>query len=99
MPVFGDAAVGDEVDRSAVALTCSGSAAEGPGEVAGEAQAADHAVAHDEHLFDLEVQVGHGSPEVLRRENRALGALRPAGRQAAVDEVGRSEEHTSELQS
>src|ERR1700730_1068569 len=93
MPVLGDTAVcdavdvgGDEVDRSTVALTCSASVAEGPGEVAGEAQAADHAVAHDEHLFNLDVQVRNGCAEILRREH---WALRPAGWQGAIDEVGR----------
>src|SRR5258707_13462060 len=96
MPVFRDAAVrdavdvgGDEVDRPTVALACSGSTAEGPREVAGEAQAADHAVAHDEHLFNLDVQVRHDRAEALRREHRALGALRAAGRQGAGDEVRR----------
>src|ERR1700675_3699895 len=96
MPVLGDAAVGDaidvggdEVDRSTVALTCRGSVAEGPGEVAGEAQAADHAVAYDEHLFNFDAQVWHDCAEVLRSEHGALGALRPAGRQVTVDEVGR----------
>src|SRR5229473_3067621 len=75
MPVLGNAPIGDavdvgrdEVDRSTVALTCSGSVAEDPREVAAKAQAADHAVAHHEHLFNLDVQVWHGCAEILRRE-------------------------------
>src|SRR5882672_3137597 len=70
MPVLGDAPAGDavdvggdEIDGPAVALARGGTVAERPREVAREAQAANHAVAHQEHLLDLEVQIRHRSAE------------------------------------
>ena len=57
--------------------------------MAGEVQMGDDAVAGDDHLFDVGVDVRHGAMEALRCSQRPGDALRPTGGQGAVREIGR----------